>query len=187
MLQQDRIECLHGWGHGHCVVSCDVIAEYNVQIIGGQIGDHIQQSVQHAVIWQVAVTGALCHSGCSCVEGGNASAWWRSYARIGHTTLQLLCGGQSAVDEKAQRLQLCQIIEAEWDLDCVEAKRNDALHLGLEVLAEAAGTVQQAVKHGVAVIKSRPGDTIEVDSNASSSNDAGVHSGQAGSGGSSGG
>lgn len=145
-----------------------------MQIVGGQVGDHIQQSVQHTVIWQVAVAGSLSHSRCSCVERRDPSAWWRSYARVGNAALQLLRCGQSAVDEEAQGLQLCQIVEAERNLDSVEAQRDDALHLGLEVLAEAAGTVQQAIKHGVATVKAGPGDTNEVHSNALGSNDASV-------------
>ena len=156
-----------------------------MQIVGGQVGDHIQQSVQHTVIWQVAVAGSLSHSRCSCIQRGDPSAWWRIYARVCHAALQLLCCGQSAVDEEAQRLQLCQVVEAERNLDSVEAEGDDALHLGLEILAEAAGAVQQTIKHGVAAVKAGPGDTNEVHSNALGPNDAGVDSRQATGGGNS--
>ena len=152
-------ELSHGWSDCYSVVSRHVVAKHNVQIVCSQEVHHIQQPVQHTVIWQVAVAGALNHGSCSSIEGRDASAGRRGYAGVGHAALQLRSGGEGAVGEEAEGLQARQIIEAEGDLNHVEAQGDDALHLGLEVLAEAAGAVQQAVKHGVPVIKARPGDS----------------------------
>ncbi len=156
----------HGWAHCNSVVRCHIVAEHDIKVVSGQEVHYIQEAVQHAVIWQVAVASARDHSSCRGVQCRNAPPRGTGDIRIGDTALQLSCCWQCAVNDEVQRLQPGQIVETERDLDHVEAQRQDALHLSLEILAEAAGAVKQAIKHGVAIVKAGPGYTDQINSKA---------------------